>query len=122
MAQPLSTSTKKAGTFQTPAKLRPLWKPFELDAPSPAIDAAQDTLLKINPVTGAVLQQVGLSSGGAPLDLADCGLAWDCHTGRLLLARAYLTQGDAPMVRRVFERVIDESRRAEQHHVRGEDE
>ena len=28
----------------------------------------------------------------------------------------------APMVRRVFERVIDESRRAEQHHVRGEDE
>ena len=53
-----------------------------------AIDAAQDTLLKINPVTGAVLQQVGLSSGGAPLDLADCGLAWDCHTGRLLLAHA----------------------------------
>ncbi len=39
---------------------------------------------------------------------------------RLAAAAPAPLRGD--MVRRVFERVIDESRRAEQHHVRGGDE
>jgi chorismate mutase len=39
---------------------------------------------------------------------------------RLVEAAPAPLRGD--MVRRVFERVIDESRRAEQHHVRGDDD
>ena len=49
------------------------------------VDGQVDELIKFN-ADGSVASAVDLTIGGMVVDIADCGMTWDCHQGRMLLS------------------------------------
>ena len=50
------------------------------------IDGQVDQLLVLNPDDGSLLQAKPLTFNGKTLNVADCGMAYDCHEDRLLVS------------------------------------
>jgi hypothetical protein len=61
---------------------------FDADDRLWAIDAQTNTVIELDPDVGVPLASAPLTFEGAPLELGDCDLTWDCHEERLLLAHA----------------------------------
>jgi DNA-binding beta-propeller fold protein YncE len=59
---------------------------FGANAQMYGIDPATDTLVAIDEQTGVAGATLPLTLAGEPLDVASCGMAWDCVNERLILA------------------------------------
>lgn len=66
---------------------------FDADDRLWGVDASGNAVLELEPDTGAVLSILPVvDAGGAPLEIDECDLTWDCHGERLLLAHAAMGQ------------------------------
>jgi chorismate mutase len=94
--------------------MRPVTAPLDLEALRRDIDAVDQQILKLLHARVRLVMQVGEYKRERGLPVYD-----PARERQLLerLSKAAEPPLDADTVRRVFERLVDESRRIEQHHV-----